>query len=156
MGDSAGGGLALAVGQGLRDRGLTPRRIVLISPWLDVATEDPASRALADRDPMLAIPGLVEAARSYAGPLALDDPRVSPLHGALTQLPPITVFTGTEDLLNPDSHRLADACAAAGVSCELIEETEQPHVYPLLPTREGQAARRRIVALLQPASAPGH
>ena len=149
MGDSAGGGLALAVGQGLRDRGVRPRRMVLLAPWLDVATDDPASRAIADRDPMLAIPGLIEAGRAYAGPLALDDPRVSPIHGSLGGLPPITVFTGTEDLLNPDSHRLAEACAAAGVSCELIETAGQPHVYPVLPTREGQAARRQIISRLR-------
>jgi epsilon-lactone hydrolase len=149
MGDSAGGGLALAVGQGLRDRGVRPRGLVLMAPWLDLATDNPASRAIADRDPMLAIPGLIEAARTYAGSLGLDDARVSPLHGSLDGLPPITVFTGTDDLLNPDSRRLAEACVSAGVSCELIETAEQPHVYPVLPTREGQAARRQIISLLR-------
>ncbi len=149
MGDSAGGGLALAVAQALRDRNLTPRRLVLIAPWLDVATDTAEVRALAPRDAMLAIPGLTEAARVYAGELPLDDPRVSPIHGDMHGLPPIAVFTGTADLLHPDSLRLARACAAAGVACEVVSAEDMPHVYPLLPTREGAGARRRIVELVR-------
>jgi epsilon-lactone hydrolase len=149
MGDSAGGGMALAVAQALRDRGLVPGRVVLISPWLDVATDGPEQQAIEPRDAMLAIPGLVESGRAYAGDLALDDPRVSPIHGELRGLPPITVFTSTEDLLNPDSHRLREACARAGVPCDLVEAAGMPHDWPLLPTPEGGAARRRIVELLR-------
>lgn len=149
MGDSAGGGMALAVAQALRDRGVRPARAVLISPWLEVNSDQPAQRAIEDRDAMLAIPGLVEAGRVYAGPLALDDPRVSPICGDMTGLPPLTVFTGTCDLLNPDSHRLVAACAESEVACELIEAEDMPHVYPLLPTPEGRAARRRLVKVLR-------
>lgn len=149
MGDSAGGGLALAAAQGLRDRGLVPARVVLISPWLDVATDQPEQRAIEPRDAMLAIPGLVEAGRTYAGELPLDDPRVSPIHGELRGLPPISIFTSSEDLLAPDSHRLREACAQAGVPCELVDAPGMPHDWPLLPTPEGRAGRRRIVALLR-------
>jgi monoterpene epsilon-lactone hydrolase len=152
MGDSAGGGMSLAVAQTLRDQGATAGRIVLISPWLDVATNLPEQQAIAPRDAMLAIPGLVEAGREYAGNLPLDDPHVSPIHGDMRNLPPITVFIGTDDLLNPDSHRLRDACADAGVAVEFIEAPRMPHVYPLLPTPEGRAARRHIVDLLRTGS----
>lgn len=152
-GDSAGGGLALAVAQSLRDQGLNFDRIVLISPWLDMATDRPEQAALKRRDAMLAAQGLRQAGRAYADGLPLDDPRVSPLHGELSGLPPITVFTGTHDILNPDSHRLVDQCSAVGTECELIEGPGLPHVYPLMPTPEGRAARRRMVELLQGARA---
>ena len=148
MGDSAGGGMALAAAQGLRDRGLTAGRVLLISPWLDLAVDGPEQRAIEPRDAMLAIPGMLEAARAYAGELPFDDPRVSPIHGDLRGLPPIATFTGTEDLLNPDSHRLHEACTRAGVPCELVEAPGMPHDWPLLPTPEGRAARKRIVELL--------
>jgi epsilon-lactone hydrolase len=149
MGDSAGGGLTLAVAQALRDHGLTAHRVVLISPWLDVATALPEQREIEPRDAMLAIPGLVECGRTYAAGLPLDDPRVSPIHGEMSGLPPLTVFSGTHDLVNPDSRRLCDACAAAGVPCDLVEAPGMPHVYPLMPTPEGRAARRQIVQLVR-------
>lgn len=148
-GDSAGGGMALAVAQSLRDQDLTAARILLISPWLDVATDRPEQAALERHDAMLAVTGLREAARAYASGLPLDDPRISPLNGDLSRLPPITVFTGTRDILNPDSHRLLAGCLAAGTECELIETPGMPHVYPLMPTPEGRAARRRMIELLQ-------
>jgi monoterpene epsilon-lactone hydrolase len=149
LGDSAGGGMALAVAQALREHGHSFYRLLLVSPWLDVATDRPEQRDIASADPVLGIPGLVEAGRTYAGALALDDPRVSPLHGDLRGVPPITVFTGTADLLNPDSHRLERACTEAGVPCELVEAPDAPHAYALMPTPEGRAARRRMVEVLR-------
>lgn len=145
MGDSAGGGLALATAQALRNRGRSPRRLVLISPWLDVRTSDPASREIEPRDRMLGVPGLLEAATDWAGDLPLDDPRVSPLLGSLAGLPPITVLTGTNDLLHPDSTRLRTLAADAGIEVEWIEGTGQQHDWPLFPTPEGRAARTQIV-----------
>ncbi len=109
MGDSAGGGMALAVAQALRDEGVRPRRIVLISPWLDLALDQPEQRALARRDPMLDIPLLAASGDAYRGDLPVTDPRVSPLHGDLHDLPPITAFTSGRDLLSPT----ATACSPA-------------------------------------------
>jgi acetyl esterase/lipase len=150
-GDSAGGGIALAVALALRDQGLAPSRIILISPWLDAAVRQPEQAALERRDAMLGLAGLRQAGRTYACGLSLDDPRVSPICGDLSRLAPITVFTGTRDLLNPDSHRLSRRCAEVGTSCELIEAPGMPHVYPLMPTPEGRLARQRLVKLLRDA-----
>jgi epsilon-lactone hydrolase len=149
MGDSAGGGLALAAAQALRDRGRLPARLVLISPWLDVALALPEQLEIEPRDRMLSIPGLLESGRAYAGDLPSSDPRVSPIHGDLRGLPPMTVFSGTDDLLNPDAHRLSAGCADAGVECELVEEAGMQHDYPLMRSPEGRAARRRIVEVLR-------
>ncbi|HEX2097329.1 MAG TPA: alpha/beta hydrolase fold domain-containing protein [Solirubrobacterales bacterium] len=148
-GDSAGGGMALAVAQALRDEGARPLRLILIAPWLDVAIEDPRSRTIEPRDAVLGIAGLVEAGHAYAKGLPLDDPRVSPIWGEMSGLPPIATFVGTEDLLNPDSHRLREACEAAGVPCELIEAPGMPHVYPLFPMPEGRTAVRQMVERLR-------
>ncbi|MFC9898480.1 alpha/beta hydrolase fold domain-containing protein [Nocardia sp. NPDC127579] len=153
MGDSAGGGMALAVLQQLRlRRAPQPRRAVLLSPWLDVTIPDPAAAELARTDVILDIPGLLEAGRLYAGDLPVDDPRVSPIHGELTGLAPIVLFSGTAELLNPDARRLA----AAGTGIDYVECPGGQHCYPLLRTREGKQARRHIAELLRtPGSAGG-
>ena len=64
-------------------------------------------------------------------------------------LGPLAVFTGTRDLLHPDSLRLAERARAAGVRCELHSEPDLLHVYPLMPIPEGRAARARIVEILR-------
>jgi acetyl esterase/lipase len=64
-GDSAGAGLALGIAQGLPAAGLPqPRRIVLISPWLDLTLRQPAVRDIAPHDPWLSPAGLVEMGRA--------------------------------------------------------------------------------------------
>ncbi len=146
VGDSAGAGLAVAAAFATRDRGLPqPSELVLISPFLDATMTDGRQEAIAPKDKMLRRPGLREAGRMYAGSLELDDPLVSPIHGVLQGLPPVTVFTGTDDLLDCDSQRLADLARASGVPVDLHEVRGAPHAFPVLPSRQGAAARRRIV-----------
>ena len=149
MGDSAGGGLALAVAQQLRDAAVAPlRRVVLIAPWLDVSMTEPDSAAIDPYDAMLHGPGCAEAGRIYAGDLPVDDPRVSPIHGDLTGLPPITVFSGTHDILHPEARRLVTLAQEAGVAIDHHVLAEGQHAYPLYPMREGLAALRQISALV--------
>lgn len=106
-GDSAGAGLAMAAVQELVRRGHdVPARMVLISPWLDLAVSDPRSRQV--DDPLLAVDNLVESARLWAGALDLDDPRVSPLNGDLEGLPPTAVYAGSLDILFGDALRLRE------------------------------------------------
>lgn len=149
MGDSAGGGLALAAAQRLRSQHNTRlRAIILISPWLDVTMTDPGSAAIAPHDAMLRRPGLVEAGRLYAGELDVRDPLVSPLHGGVQGLAPLTVFSGTHDLVHPDSRRLEAVAAEAGVRIDHEVLVGGQHCFPLHPIREGGAALRRIARLV--------
>ncbi|MBX6391584.1 MAG: alpha/beta hydrolase fold domain-containing protein, partial [Frankia sp.] len=145
MGDSAGGGLALAAAMVARDRGQRqPGRIVLIAPWADLTVSHPDQPALDAVDRMLGIDGAREAARTYAGQRPLTDPLVSPLFGSFAGLAPLTVFCGTHDLLLPDSRRLVEAARAAGVPVDYHEAAGLPHAYPLFPVPEGRAARAMI------------
>ena len=152
IGDSAGGGMALAVAQQLRDRtGLQPGRIVLISPWLDMTLSEPEQPEIERRDEMLSLPGLAESGRLYAGDLDVRDPLVSPLFGELAGLAPIHVFTGTDDVLNPDARRLAEK----GQEIHLREAEGMQHCYALFPLiAEGRAARKTIVGIMRHSRPP--
>lgn len=145
IGDSAGGGMALAVAMLLRNRGLAAlRSIVLISPWLDISGTDPQLAVIAPRDPWLAVPGSHAAGGLYRGEVAETDPLVSPINGSLADLGPIIVFSGTRDILNADAHRLVEKAAACGAPLDYHEEAEMLHVYPLLPIPEARPARAVI------------
>jgi acetyl esterase/lipase len=142
MGDSAGGGLALAAAQLLRDTGRPqPHGLVLIAPWLDVTMTHPDQPHINLRDPMLDIAGLAEAGRLYAGDLSPTHPWCSPIRGRLDGLAPISAFIGTDDILLPDSLALAD-------HADVHVTNGMPHVYPLLPMPEGRAARAHIAKIV--------
>lgn len=149
MGDSAGGGLSLALAQALPAAGLPqPGQIVLLSPWLDLTMDDPATLAHIVHDPVITPEAALAAARLYAGDLPLDDPRVSPLFGAMAGLAPVAVLTGTADLLNPEAWRLVQRLEAAGQAVELVEHAGMVHAWMLLPLPEAERAREQIAGLL--------
>lgn len=111
LGDSAGAGLALGFCQTLRDEGRTlPRQLILMCPWLDVALDNPEIAPLAAKDPELSVDGLREAGRVYSGEWDTDDHRVSPIHGALTGLPPMSIFIGTHDIFYADTEKFRTMC----------------------------------------------
>ena len=145
MGDSAGGGMTLAVALQLRDRGLAaPYRTVLISPWLDITLSAPDIPALAAKDPELAPAGIVAAGEFYRGELPAEDPRVSPINGDLSGLGPITLFSGTHDILNSDAKRFVPLAREAGVSIDYHEAPGMLHEYPFFPIPEAKQARQTI------------
>lgn len=150
MGDSAGGGLALAFAQQLPGLSLSqPARMILMSPWVDLAMENPELAAVEAVDPWLSRAGLRVAARAWASGDDLADPRVSPLKGPLAGLPPTDLFAGTHDLPSPDIRRLAALMRDAGTPVSLHIADGGVHVYPLLPVPEGRAARTTIMELLK-------
>lgn len=146
MGDSSGGGIALAVAEMLRDQGSEqPARLVLICPWLDVSMTDPRQAEIEPNDPLQSRPGLAEHGRLYAGDLDISDHRVSPLRGDLRGLAPITVFAADRDILYTDAINLAERARAAGTFIELHKGHGMFHGWPLFPTPEGRAAGDLIV-----------
>ncbi len=148
LGDSAGATIAVAAAAILRDRGRTADRLVLVSPAFDLSFTDPELARIEPTDPWLAVPGLLVAADLWRRELPVDDPRVSPLHGNLRGLPPVTMFSGTRDIVNADAKAFGRRAADAGVAVTLHEAPAMIHDYPLLPTPEGRRARTQIAAAL--------
>lgn len=115
MGDSAGGGLALALALSVRDQGLPlPSAMVLISPWTDLTLSGESLRTKAKADHMLTLRWIRAKTPLYAGRTAPDHPLMSPLFADLRGLPRTLVQTGSEEILLSDSTRLAERAAAAG------------------------------------------
>lgn len=139
-GDSAGGGLAVATLQRLRDEGgPLPAGVVLMSPWTDLTMTDPLVAPQARTDRVLNVAGVLRCARMYAGPVPLTDPRLSPRFGSAEGLPPALILAGSDELLLSDSRHLRDALAEAGVPVTLYEQPGGQHAYPLV--SEGPATR---------------
>ncbi len=149
VGDSAGGGYALALAEALRDRGgAQPERMVLIAPWVDLTGEAPGTVEAAARDPWLSLPHLSIYASFWAGSEereVLAGPRLSPGLGNLAGLPPTLMLCGTRDLLQPGCDALFDRADEADWPLEYAVAPGLIHVYPLLPIPEARAAFEHIV-----------
>lgn len=105
MGDSAGGALALALAQKLGEENKKqPRKMILISPWLDITLKNEKIPDLEKNDKVLNRKVLKFAADKYCGELEQENYLVSPLNGPIDKINNIAIFTGTTDILNPDAH----------------------------------------------------
>lgn len=155
-GDSAGGGLALALACAARDAGLPPPAgIVAFSPWTDLANTGPSVVENADRCAMFSAAALHAAAAIYLAGTDPADPRASPLHADLAGLPPMLLFAGSDELMRDDTTRLAERARAAGVEVETSIIPGVPHAWPYfarwLPEgRDALALVRRFVARVAP------
>jgi acetyl esterase/lipase len=150
-GDSAGGGLAMALLLCLRDRGLPlPAGAVGISPLLDLTLSSPSIDANEAKDPQVtrAFLELVTVANYLPADADPKAPLASPLFADLAGLPPLLVHVGGDESLLDDSVRFGEAADSAGVDCTVEVWEAMVHVWhqfsPRLP--EAEAAHASIAA----------
>lgn len=129
-GDSAGGGLALALAVTLRDAGdAAPGALALLCPWVDLtgaSTIDP-DRAAAD---IVLSADLLEAwAATYADATPLTDPAISPIGADLHGLPPMLIHAGGRDILCDQAMALATAAERAGGTVDLVVDDDMIHAW---------------------------
>jgi epsilon-lactone hydrolase len=133
-GDSAGGGLALALVLSMRDEGRDlPAGCILLSPWLDLARDRRAVPDLVRRDVLLTPEWLDACARAYADGTATTDPLVSPLAAAHAGLPPLLIQAGTDEMLAPDAEALAASASGSGVDVTYTRWPRMWHDFALQP-----------------------
>lgn len=132
-GDSAGGGLALAVALALRERGLpAPAGLVLLSPWTDSASTGESLVSNIGKD--LLLRQIEEDAPTvgwYAGDNDVKNPLISPLYADFTDFPPFVVHVGGDELLLDDSTRLFERASAAGCEATIEVWPEMQHVFQI-------------------------
>ena len=144
-GDSAGGGLASATVMAARDAGLRlPSGLLLICPWLDTSGTHPDQPTIEKRDSILKLRGIRDAGKLYAKDAPDTDPRVSPIHGDWTGLPPVLMFGGEDDILVTDARRLK----AKLPSADYHEGAGLMHDWPLFFFPESRAAQERMAAFI--------
>ncbi len=132
-GDSAGGGLALALLLRLRDEGLPlPAAAVALSPWTDLALTGASLERNAAADPMLNADDMPKFAAEYLAGIDPHDPYASPLYGDPTGLPPTLIHVGGDEILRDDAVRMAEKMRAAYCHVELQIWPRMPHVWHLL------------------------
>lgn len=132
-GDSAGGGLALALALRLKQEGETPAAgLALISPVTDPGLTGATLVSEAGRDPMVRRDWLAQGLGAYAIPASAAEHH--PLAADLSGLPPMLIQVGDEEILLSDSTRLAARARDHGVACRLEIHAGRWHVFHLQAT----------------------
>ena len=132
-GDSAGGGLSLAVALKLRDiQEDLPACLWLVSPWTDLTMSGSTVITKEAVDPLIHKGYLCELADAYlAGAVDRRDPRVSPLFATLTGMPSMLIQVGSAETLLDDAVRLAGAAGEADVPVTLEVWPQMIHAWHL-------------------------
>jgi epsilon-lactone hydrolase len=132
-GDSAGGGLTLALLSILsaeKEYGmLQPAGAAVMSPWTDLSLTAPSFESRADADPIFARNVLANFAGAYVSDADATNPKASPLHAKLEGLPPIRIDAGDDEVLLDDSVRYAEKAQTEGVYVTLSVWMGMPHVF---------------------------
>ncbi len=131
-GDSAGGGLSLALMLALREAGeALPAAAVLFSPWTDLAGTGESIRTNAKREAMFDVNSAQDGAEFYLGRADPRTPGISPLYADLHGLPPLLIHVGDREVLRDDATRVTKKARAAGVSVEERVWPVVPHVWQM-------------------------
>ncbi|HEX4335402.1 MAG TPA: alpha/beta hydrolase [Polyangiaceae bacterium] len=164
-GDSAGGGLALALLQRIKAGSLPmPRAAILLSPWVDLECTGESIAKNARYD-YLPVPGLAWSVEQYLGTGDRRHPHVSAVHAELSGLPPLLIQTGSAELFLSENELLAKRAREAGVEVTHEIEPGMIHVFQALATfvpevdvaiqRIGSFVRAHAVRISRPSLAGG-
>ncbi len=146
-GESAGGGLCLAILLALKERNIAlPAAAVSISPWTDLTCSSDSYRTK-NKMSLAPLNSWTVFSKHYIGDNEATNPLISPLFGELKGLPPILINSGVDDELFEDGEKFYLKAKRAGVDISFRAGIGMVHCYPLLAPffREATEAMDEIV-----------
>ena len=144
MGDSSGGGMAIALAIRLKELGIKqPERIITLSPWVDVslAKADPKKIKY---DSMEGING-AKVFGEYWAKGDIKNPLVSPVYGDLSNLAPIDIFVGGKEVLLNDLLEFVEKLKKVNGEYTLDIQPYMGHVYQAYPIKEAKEGIQKII-----------
>ena len=133
VGDSSGGGMCVAAFFRLRElKAKLPKKLILLSPWLDATLENPALELNKHEDAMMTVGRLSKAAGEYVAGDNPKNPLISPMFGDLEGLPPMLIQIGTADLFLWDCRKFYLKCLEADVDVKYEEYPNAFHDFMML------------------------
>jgi acetyl esterase/lipase len=151
-GDSAGGGLALALTLAVKTRGLEgPAGLLLYSPWTDLAVTGASIDANEKTDAMFKAEYIRKGVGRVLNGADPKTPLASPLYGDVAGFPPSLIFASNDEVLLDDSIRMHERLSEAGALSTLVRESGLPHVWPIFvgDFPEARAAILRSATFIQ-------
>ena len=150
MGDSAGGGLALAFTQKLikENAPVIPVKNILFSPWLDISMQNPEIIKQVRKDKLLPLNGLIEAGKKYSGCDDTSNYLLSPINGDFAGIGKTIVFFGTCELFYPDCKLLEEKVKSIG-NFKFYEFPGMQHDWIIFPIPEATEALNLAIEFIK-------
>lgn len=155
-GDSAGGGMALALLAHLLNEGECPAGLLVFSPWTDLTLGGQSLKSNAATDVILPVERIEDLRALVLPDGKMDDPRLSPLFGNFDGAPPVYFQASRTEILLDDTLRMEKRLRHSGVETRVDLWPDAPHVWQLfrgwLPEaddaldRAATFARERLIA----------
>lgn len=145
MGDSAGAGFCVGLTESFINEKISlPRKLVLISPWVDVSMSTKISKEKEDKDFMLSVYGLKIFGKLWAGNSSTKNKKVSPLYGKLQGLPETLIVAGENEILIDDIMKFITKLEKNECKLTCYIKHDQGHVFPLYPLPEAKSGIKKI------------
>ena len=151
VGDSAGACLCLVVAQEAHKQGWQkPATTTLLSPCVDLShTKEKEMRAIQDKDTMLQLDRIITLNAIWQGDLPATHPWVSPIFGDFNGIDNLSVYFGSDEILQPDDLFLKETYEKAGKIGHFYEYEGMFHTFAMFPIPEGFAATRKIAETIK-------
>lgn len=132
-GDSAGGGLAMALCMYLRDHGMPmPCGIVAMSPWTDLTASGESYETNYEKDPLFGnTRESIIYLDDYVGTHDKTEAYISPLFGDFHEFPPMLIQVGSLEMLLSDSVSVAEKARGQGIKVRLSVYEGMFHVFQM-------------------------
>lgn len=145
-GDSAGGHLSVSLTRRLIEQErMTPRALILFSPWTDMTATSDSYETYKSKDPILTYSYVVGVREASIGNDADPaEPCYTPLNGDFKGFPPTYILVGKNEILLDDSVKLQKKLSKAGVKAVIDIEKDGWHVYPQMPLPMAGRAMHRL------------
>ena len=146
VGDSAGACLSLVVAQEAHKQGWQkPTTTTLLSPCVDLShTKEQEMRALQEKDTMLQLDRVITLNAIWQAELPVKHPWVSPIFGDFSGIDNLSVYYGSDEILQPDDLFLKETYEKAGKTGIFREYEGMFHTFAMFPIPEGFRAVREI------------
>ena len=150
MGDSAGGGYSLALCQQNNELKIAqPSQVILIVPWLDITLSNPDILLTIKKCPTLDLENLVKIGNSWCGNLDPKNYLVSPIYGDFSNLPQISLFASTHDILIADAQKFKKTLESQNIPLNYYEYPKLFHDWVMLvKLRESKDALSKMAELI--------
>ncbi|MEL6409035.1 MAG: alpha/beta hydrolase fold domain-containing protein [Pseudomonadota bacterium] len=131
-GDSAGGGLALALLARICAQNMPqPLGVFAFSPLTDCTFSNESIKSNARSDVMLPAERASEMIALYRGDAAANDPGLSPVFGEFRNACPVWLTAGDTEILYDDTTKMAERLRSQGVEVDVTIGRDLPHVWPI-------------------------
>lgn len=150
LGDSAGGGFVISLASYAKNNNLhLPKKIIALSPWLDISLSDESIYQDAKSDNMCGVDGTKYMGKIWASDIDLKNPLISPLYLNDFNIGEITIITGGYDILRSQCMKLNYILNEKNIKHNYIFYKNQGHVFGILPHKEGKILISDIIGIIK-------